>query len=265
MTENQKKDITPSKWKTTDKRFVAFLDLLGFKDKVMRKTHDEIYAELTKISKLKNLVEKNSVLKKKKRFFDSDVYVVSFSDSIVIFSKNDNFENFEYFLVALRAIFSNSIRAKIALKGGFAHGEISLNKTEQIYFGQPIIDAYLIEEDVNYLGVVADSSIDQYLNLNKALGDESKIVNKLIFEDKTNLKSGKITHKNLDWFILTQRDHNELTPEKKIDNIVEHINSFYCTVSGSPRRYVDNTKDALLSAFERGKINLERIDLDGLE
>jgi hypothetical protein len=231
----------------------------------MRKTHDEIYEELTKISKLKDLVEKNSLLKNKKRFFESDVYVVSFSDSIVIFSKNDTFENFEYFLVALRAIFSNSIRAKIALKGGFAHGEISLNKTSQIYFGQPIIDAYLIEEDVNYLGVVADSSIDQYLNSNKTLCDESKIVNKLIFEEKTNLKSGKITHKNLDWFILTQRDYENLTPEKKIDNIVELINSFYCTVSGSPRRYVDNTKDVLQNAFTNDKLNLERLNLDELD
>lgn len=261
----EKKEITPSKWKTTDNRFVAFLDLLGFKDKVMRKTHDKIYEELTKISKLRDLVENKSVLKKKKRFFDSDVYVVSFSDSIVIFSKNDSFENFEYFLIALRAIFSNSIRANIALKGGFAHGEISLNKTEQIYFGQAIIDAYLMEEDVNYLGVVADSSIDNYLNLNKTLSEESKIVNKLIFEEKAYLKSGKITHKNLDWFILTQREHENLTPETKIDNILEHINSFYCTVSGSPRRYVDNTKDILISVFEKKKINLDRLDLDGLE
>src|SRR5690606_25464457 len=114
----------PTKWKTSDLRFVAFLDLLGFKDKVMRKTHQEIYEELSKISKLKELVEKKSTLKTKEKYWDADVYVVSFSDSIVIFSKNDSYENFEYFLIALRAVFSNSIRHKIALKGGFAHGEI---------------------------------------------------------------------------------------------------------------------------------------------
>ena len=41
-----------TKWIPTDKRFVAFLDLLGFKDKVMRSTHEEIYEELHKISLL---------------------------------------------------------------------------------------------------------------------------------------------------------------------------------------------------------------------
>lgn len=261
MSEKQIDKNIPTKWKTTDLRFVAFLDLLGFKDKVMRKTHQEIYEELSKISKLKELVEKKSTLKSKKKYWDADVYVVSFSDSIVIFSKNDSYENFEYFLIALRAVFSNSIRHKIALKGGFAHGEISLNKTEQIYFGQPIIDAYLIEEDVNYLGVVGHSSIDNYLKNNKDQYDNSQITQKLIFEDKTNLKCGRILHLNLDWFILSQREHDKLNSKEKIENIITDIDSFYCTVSGSPRRYIDNTKEMLLNAHKNNKINLERLNI----
>lgn len=265
MSEKQIEKNIPTKWKTTDIRFVAFLDLLGFKDKVMRKTHQEIYDELSKISRLKELVEKKSSLKSKKRFWDADVYVVSFSDSIVIFSKNDSFENFEYFLIALRALFSNSIREKIALKGGFAHGEISLNKAEQIYFGQPIIDAYLIEEDVNYLGVVAHSSIDNYLKIHQDQHENSEITQKLIFEDKTNLKCGKISHLNLDWFILSQREHDKLKPEEKINNIISDIDSFNCTVSGNPRRYIDNTKEMLLNAHKNNKINLERVNFKEFE
>lgn len=256
---------TLTKWKTTDLRFVAFLDLLGFKDKVMRKTHQEIYEELGKISKLKELVEKNTMLKQKKRFLDADVYVVSFSDSIVLFSKNNSFENFEYFLIALRAIFSNSIRARIALKGGMAYGEISLNKTAQVYFGQPIIDAYLIEEDVNYLGVVAHDSIDKFLNTYKQQTEDSPIVNKLIFKDKSYLKSGKITHFNLDWFILTQRDYEELEPQIIIDNIINDLDRFYFDVSGSPRRYIDNTKEILLNSHKENRINLKKLNVKEFE
>lgn len=256
---------TPSKWKTTDTRFVAFLDILGFKDKVMRKSHDEIYDELSKISKLKELVENKLSLKNTERFFDADVYVVSFSDSIVIFSKNDSFENFEFFLVALRGIFANSIKHKIALKGGFAHGVISLNKTEQIYFGQPIIDAYLLEEDVNYLGVVAHSSINEYLNKNKNQVDQSFLVNRLTFEDKINLKSGKITHINLDWFILTQRDHDDLENNIKFKNIIDHIYSFHCNVSGSPRKYIDNTIEILQNAHSKDLINYDKLDFKQFE
>jgi hypothetical protein len=126
-------------WNPTCERFVAFLDLLGFKDKVMRSTHEEIYAELHKISTvrqyLEELTKKDSI---QKTFNDADIYIVSFSDSIVLFSKNDNIDNFKFFSLALLGLFSNAIKNKIAIKGAVAHGLVSLNKSEQIYFGQPI-------------------------------------------------------------------------------------------------------------------------------
>src|SRR5690554_4379428 len=109
-----KSSTNAAKWKTNDIRFVAFLDILGFKDKVMRKSHQDIYEELSKISKLKEIIER-APFRAKGKFFDSDVYIVTFSDSIVLFSKNDSFENFEFFLICLRSLFSNSIRQKIAL------------------------------------------------------------------------------------------------------------------------------------------------------
>lgn len=45
------KEGSKTKWEIKDTRFVAFLDILGFKDLVYRKTHDEIYTLLTTISK----------------------------------------------------------------------------------------------------------------------------------------------------------------------------------------------------------------------
>ena len=39
-----------SNWKTTDYRFVAFLDILGFKDSVMRNSHEDIYLKLSNIN-----------------------------------------------------------------------------------------------------------------------------------------------------------------------------------------------------------------------
>ncbi|NLL27702.1 MAG: hypothetical protein GX259_02805 [Bacteroidales bacterium] len=259
MAEKKSTTPTPSKWEITDSRFVAFLDLLGFKDKVMRKKHSEIYNELSKLSQIKDYIQEIEAIKIHPKFQDCDVSIISFSDSIVVFSKNDTFESFEYFLIALRAIFSNSIREKIALKGGISHGEISINKIEQIYFGQPIIDAYLMEEDVNYLGVVAHSSIDTFIAENKKSYTNSIVCQKLLFEEKAFLKSGKITHLNLDWFILTQRDHDRISPEQKIENILNNLDLFYSTVSGNPRRYIDNTKEILQIANKQNKINLETL------
>ncbi|WP_291048101.1 MULTISPECIES: hypothetical protein, partial [unclassified Empedobacter] len=93
-------------WKTTDFRFVAFLDILGFKDSIMRNTHDEIYSRLTSINKFKKSIEKtNYSTHLDGCYSDTEVYIVNFSDSIVIFSKNDDKYNFEYFLIMVRYLF----------------------------------------------------------------------------------------------------------------------------------------------------------------
>lgn len=229
-------------WKPTDKRFVAFLDILGFKDLVMRNTHDEIYQTLNQISKSKKLIEDAAKIEKlSKSVGDAEVYVVSFSDSIVIFSKNDNIENFKYFLLATRWFFTGTFKKQIPIKGAMAHGEISLNKTEQIYFGQPIIDAYLMEEDVNYMGVVAHSTIDNYIS---KIEDESvlEIINGILFEEKTPLKCGNLTHTNLNWFkIIKDKDDKGMN----IPLIKSQINLFKKSTSGTARKYIDNTMDVL--------------------
>ncbi len=225
-----------TKWKPTDKRFVAFLDILGFKDLVMRKSHEEIYQSLKQISKSKELIEKSTELEV---FGDAEVYVVSFSDSIVIFSKNDSFENFFYFLLATRWFFVGVFKKKIPLKGAIAHGEISLNKSEQIYFGQPIIDAYVMEEDVDYMGIVAHNTVDQYLSKIKNKEEKDNIKG-LLFESKTTLKCGKLTHTNLNWFKIIKKKGKENAESM---DIVNKINLFKKTASGNARKYIDNTLD----------------------
>lgn len=246
-------------WKPTDTRFVAFFDLLGFKDKIMRKTHDEIYSELNKFSNWRKNIEKtlnNDIVIK--NFIDVDVYIVSFSDSIVLFSKNDSLDNFKFFTLAINSLFSNSIKNNIAIKGGIAHGIISINKSEQIYFGQPIIDAYLIEEDVNYLGVVCHNSIDVYLkNLNSTFLDKHY---KFL---EAPLKSGYINHYVLDYFylLLDKGTRKELKREEKIELIENVFKEFYCNVSGSARRYVDNTLNVFKKMDEKNMITLESIYL----
>ena len=220
-------------WKTTDNRFVAFFDILGFRDLVMRENHKDIYNKLSKLSDTTELLRRApSIPSITKEYGESDIYTVSFSDSIIFFSKNGDISNFRFFLFAIRLFFADAIKQKIPIKGGLAYGQISINKSKQIYFGQPIIDSYLIEEDVNYFGIVAHNSIDKYIN---SIEDDSVLenINKMFIELKTPLKCGEITHNNINWFSYSGFD----TKQK----LIELLNSFKQTVSGSPRRYLDNT------------------------
>lgn len=234
---------TKTTWKTTDNRFVAFIDILGFKDLVNRNSHSDIYEKLSKISKTKQLLE-NAANKElvNERFNDVDIYIASFSDSIVIFSKNNTVDNFGYFLIAVRWLFAKTIESGIPMKGAIAYGEISLNKSEQIYFGQPIIDAYLLEEDVQYIGIVCHNTIDRFYEDNKVNLNNLKL-NNLLFEDKSPLKSGHLSHLNLNWYTKATLLDETATLEDKKNRILELIKNFKYTTSGSPRKYIDNSID----------------------
>ena len=125
-------DIKIPNWKLTDNRFVVFLDILGFKDKVMRQSHKDIYNEMNKISSIIKNLEFVKQRDKLVYFNTTDIYVVSFSDSIIIFSKSDRTIDFEFILIALRYIFANCIKSGIPIKGSMAHGLLSVNKSEHI-------------------------------------------------------------------------------------------------------------------------------------
>ncbi|MCK4407588.1 MAG: hypothetical protein KAV44_07915 [Bacteroidales bacterium] len=229
-----KKKESKTQWKPTDNRFVAFIDILGFKDLVMRNTHKYIYNLLNDISKIRNFVEK---IQDKRDFpdiyKDVEVYTVSFSDSIFIFSKNDTIANFIHFINSASWLIAKAIEESIPLKGAISHGLISVNKSSQIYCGQPIIDAYLLEKEVYYFGIVAHNSIDRYVT-------EKKFQNKInrLFEATTPLKCGDISHLNLNWFRYIEVNKESDNKEKLVQN---KIKSFNVNVSGSPRKYVDNT------------------------
>lgn len=230
-------------WKPTDNRFVAFLDILGFKDLVARNSHEEIYERLNKISETKKRLEE--IINEDDTFTeggDAGIYTVRFSDSIALFSKNDDIENFKMFISAVSLLFADAVRNNTPMKGAIAHGTVSINKSEQIYFGQPIIDAYLLEEEVQYLGIAIHNSIDLYINNNaNKLNDED--MEKEIFKCDTPLRCGKVFHSNLHWFnALISLEKYQEDCKMQIRNVIEN---YRYSVSGSPRKYLDNTLSIL--------------------
>ena len=86
-------------WKKTENRFIAFFDILGFKDMVQTKSHSEI---LKNLENLKKYVEKlegiefdeNHENKANLKIVKNQTKSVTFSDSFMFFSKKDTLEDF---------------------------------------------------------------------------------------------------------------------------------------------------------------------------
>jgi hypothetical protein len=231
--ETPTKKNNESEWPIKGERYVAFLDILGFKDLVGRQTHDEIYQKLNKISVTNRILQNlhNEEDENLKNFTKNGrIKVVTFSDSIIIFSEKADEDNLNYFIFSVSFIIAKSFDLGIPMKGSVAFGEVSLNFRNQIFFGQAIIDAYILQEEVHYFGIVVHNSFENMANNTVLKGNH-------YIEKKTPLKGGMIIHKNFNWFMHLKTDN---IPNKK-ENIIKKIESFRLTTSGNTRKYIDNT------------------------
>ena len=119
----------------------------------------------------------------------------------------------------------------IPLKGAIAAGRMTCNQIKQLYFGQALIDAFLLEENVKYYGVLVHHSAEKYLQLNDF--PEFRDV-------KAPLKGGEISHYELNWY-NTAIKPGEDNP-KTVDDCLKNLR---LTVSDEPRKYIDNTQKVM--------------------
>lgn len=224
------------------KRFVVFLDIMGFKDRVARSTPETLYSELTDfnrdITDIINSSKKVSLRGLQKQSGESDVALISnservnnillaqFSDSIVLFS-SDNSRNS---LLTISKVAGQIMRSAInrdkpiPLKGALAEGNITCDMPKQLFFGQALIDAYLLEENVQYYGIVVHHTAE------KSVMD---LADDIYRNTLVPLKSGKISHFELVWY------------SEPLDEVKLGLDRIRLSVSDSPRKYVDNTNSII--------------------
>ena len=172
--------------KNTADRFVAFLDIMGFKDRVARTNHAQLLEQLTNFNR-----EITSYIGKYK---NSEIQLAQFSDSIVLFSNDTTSISLQTLAEVTRGIMQTAINLQIPMKGAIAQGKITCDIPKQLFFGQALIDAYLLEENINYYGILVHHTAEKSVL--------TLIDNKKIFKDiKAPLKSGKISHFELSWYI----------------------------------------------------------------
>lgn len=206
----------------TPEKFVVFLDIMGFKDRVMRTKHEKLKEELKQLSN--RIVE---VLESK----NEGITCIQFSDSIILFTVNNSNSQLESLVSVSCLIMQRAIELGFAMKGAMAKGEITCDKAKNVYFGQAQIDAYLLEENVWYYGIVVHHS---------AQSDVEKINENYISTLELPMKTGSIKHCELSWYAYDR---------EKTTDIKKRISNIRYTVSDAPRRYIDNT-EAVIKAFE---------------
>ena len=223
-----------SGWNNTCNRFVAFLDIMGFKEMVFRNSPNKLYETLKSFRNAIYDIEKSARTSVKMasagRIIEkTTVKVIIFSDSIILVSNDDSAESANDILFSVSAILFKAAQQCIPMKGAIAYGNQTAAFKHSLHFGQPLIDAYELHNELLLYGAVLHNTMEKRLI---ELGMIEKCKGADIFEYPVPMKSGEIKHYlvSWDWF-----------DGKK--EAVETVLAFYNKVSGNPRKYVDNTLD----------------------
>jgi len=214
-------------WEVTADRYVGFIDIMGFKDMVARMSHQEIYEMMKEIDRVK---KENEAIKwngGEEKLISSTFY----SDSIILYSKDATYNSAYYMLCTLSALTEDLLVSGIPHKGALSFGRMTLDNARSIFFGQPLIDAFQLQEELNMYGIILHASVEQ--ELHKQNFEEG-----LFFEEyNCPFKGGLSSH-------LTVPPLSAGTAEKKDEEkLIQSLKIFRHRTSGHIRKYVDNTEN----------------------
>lgn len=230
--------------------YVLYADIMGFKDRVMRTQHQDLEKDF---EGLITGLDAWFVPNKKAQTFK----VSFFSDSILIVDA-DTKEGFNRISKAAAGLMQVSLEHKFPLKGVITKGNFTYNEEKQLFFGQAIVDAYLLQEQVYYYGIVAHHSVEKDIN-QYANGWEEKNngnrkgINPYVLSP-IPLKNGNTTHYHLAYNLISNKRETGKDVEVTHNSIQSWIEKISGTVSGTPRIYVDKTLQVLkedLSIFKK--------------
>ena len=223
-----------AKWKVTSNRFVAFLDIMGFQNLVFRNTHKHVLALMEEIYHSLSIFENEYKSRK-----GACVRPVLFSDSILLISNDNSEDSLEEIVFNTEWVLGSAFKRGLPMKGAIALGQQTADFSRSLHFGRPLIDAYNLQNELSFYGVVLHDSVEKK-------HDTAAFKSALLRRYKTPLKNGQVNHWVLDWrrIVMPKKESKNvyaavLQSEKNYPLAV--LENIYKTVSGAARSYVDNT------------------------
>lgn len=231
-----------------EERYVAMLDIMGFKHMVETMPSNDIYKLLCNADAIKQVLEQNT----------GPLWISVFSDTIIIVTKGVEEQRDLFSLILSSAMIQRKFFDNgYALNGGISRGKVTVDKTRNIIFGQPVIDAHLLQEKIFYYGIAFDKSLNDAFNTIKF---ESIVpgIKRPIVKESIPIKTGNkffrktkweeyynLNIKNL-WEISKLKDLFPTEPidiDKSMKECFSKIEK-YCN-NGKSKKYLAHTKKIL--------------------
>lgn len=200
----------------TPSAYVAFLDILGYKQIVKGNTHEGLkkfyFNEMSAITAFKSFPHKVIHVDGKSQVFGNgkpvNVKSIMVSDSMILWTPDDSVESFQDIIYKVMHILEESIWKGMPMRCGVSVGPVSSyveEDNQMALLGRPIVEAYELQECQDWMGcTIQESVMEKYLNPKGNFGKltEELISNKVLIEYKVPMKSGSVKkHFAVNWML----------------------------------------------------------------
>jgi hypothetical protein len=222
-------------WAATKNRFVVYFNIMDFKNMVFRNDHKVV------LEMMKYLCDRLAEIGKRERT-SSQIKHVLFSDSLLMLSEDDSLNAAQELSLAAAQLLAASLFKGISMKGVMAYGRLTADFRRSIHFGEPIIEASLMERELMMHSVLLHHTAEEKMSEYKLLNSRDGLMD--VVKYKTPMISGKVYHHVLDW----TKVNDGISP-------VETLNNLYSRISGAARICVDNTFEFVQYVSRRSETN----------
>ncbi len=134
-------------------RWVAFFDILGFANMV-KNTKNSI-DDYHMLEKYNQAVES---LRKTKGYKEGSICKAWFSDSFILYSKDDSAVHYTWLSLCARQFICDCIDDHIPLRGAISFGPLLVDSEEKVIIGKALIEAYEESEMQDWIGLILTKS-----------------------------------------------------------------------------------------------------------
>lgn len=220
-------------WERYGDRFVAVLDIAGFKSFLNNNsgTPDNVYNLLYQLKTICKDYESFATYNGEEL-----LYAVTISDTVILITKDDRPDLFLSFLVIINQFFYKTFRYNRPMTGAIVYGNICVDRENVIIFGEAYQKAYLLQDSMDFYGVICDQSIENFIvgltaEQNKACDDllfrTNSYIKEQTPEDRLNLRWHRIVNDipPVDGVIGDYYERSDLRFEALISQLQSEIES----------------------------------------
>jgi hypothetical protein len=161
-----------------DQRFVAHIDILGMSS-IVERDADLAWQVLSDLVAVRDRISNYAL-----EFLDTKdliaipevIQIVTFSDTILLFTKDSSDTNLRCLIVVVAEMFHKALCQCVPVRAGISFGTFYFNIEKSMYAGPALIDAYRVGEAAQWSGITLSQSVQDRAMALKMMSGNSKVV-----------------------------------------------------------------------------------------